>query len=52
VSAEFGRWLEAELAWAYRFIMGDTEDTPEAAGWRAFNGSKRLGDVSDGDDAG
>jgi uncharacterized OB-fold protein len=37
------KWLKEELMWAYRYIMGDTNDTQEQAGWRAFNGSKKLG---------
>src|SRR6266705_766940 len=30
-----------ELTWATNYIMGDTDDSTEQAGWRAFNLRKR-----------
>lgn len=39
----YEEWLEEELMWAYNYIMGDSEDfTATQAGWRSFNGSKKL----------
>lgn len=36
-------WLEEELRWAYAYIMGDNEDfTTTQAGWRSFNGLKKI----------
>lgn len=45
----YEEWLEAELMWAYRYIIGDTEDSWDQtqAGWRSFNGIKKISRTRD-----
>lgn len=35
-------FLEKELIWAYNRIIGENDETQEKAGWRAFNGLKKI----------